>query len=107
MLSRKGRPSVLFKDHNYCWLADLGPFNWPHASSWVSLASVGLIPERTTPQWEWRDGESIVYPPGKRLDGGVLCSWLAGTHSGLEKPSASLHMQGLSATYVVWLEIPN
>jgi hypothetical protein len=26
-----------------------------------------------------------VYPPGIRLDGGVLSSWLAGTHSGLEK----------------------
>jgi hypothetical protein len=38
------------------------------------------------PQWEWGDGESIVYPPGKRLDGGVLSSRLAGTHSGLEKP---------------------
>jgi hypothetical protein len=31
-----------------------------------------------------------VYPPGKRLDGGVLCSWLAGTHSGLEKPGCEL-----------------
>jgi hypothetical protein len=26
-----------------------------------------------------------VYPPGKRLDGGVLSSRLAGTRSGLEK----------------------
>jgi hypothetical protein len=37
------------------------------------------------PQWEWRDGESIVYPPDKRLDGGVLSSRLVGTRSGLEK----------------------
>jgi hypothetical protein len=42
------------------------------------------------PQWEWRDGESIVYPPGKRLDGGVLSSRLAGTRSGLEKPGGEL-----------------
>jgi hypothetical protein len=42
------------------------------------------------PQWEWRDGESIVYPPDKRLDGGVLSSRLAGTRSGLEKPVGEL-----------------
>jgi hypothetical protein len=45
---------------------------------WTNTRKVGL-------QWEGRDGESIVYPPGIRLDGGVLSSWLAGTHSGLEK----------------------
>jgi hypothetical protein len=44
-LSRKGRPSVSFKDRTESRLADLGPFNWPHASSWVSLASVEPIPE--------------------------------------------------------------
>jgi hypothetical protein len=27
-----------------------------------------------------------MYPPGKRLDSGVLSSLLAGTRSGLEKP---------------------
>jgi hypothetical protein len=37
---------VLIKDRNDCWPADLGPFNWPHASSWVSLASAGPIPEQ-------------------------------------------------------------
>jgi hypothetical protein len=37
---------VSLKDNNDCWPADLGPFNWPHASSWVSLASTGPIPER-------------------------------------------------------------
>jgi hypothetical protein len=37
---------VSFKDRNDCWPPDLGPFNWPHALSWVSLASVGPIPER-------------------------------------------------------------
>jgi hypothetical protein len=37
---------VSIKDRSDCWPADLGPFNWPHASSWVSLASVGPIPEQ-------------------------------------------------------------
>jgi hypothetical protein len=50
---------------------------------WTNTRKVG-------PQWEWRDGESIVYPPGKRLDGGVLSSRLAGTRSGLEKPVGEL-----------------
>jgi hypothetical protein len=31
-----------------------------------------------------------VYPPGKRLDGGVLSSQVAGTRSGLEKPGCEL-----------------
>jgi hypothetical protein len=31
-----------------------------------------------------------VYPPGKRLDGGVLSSRLAGIRSGLEKPVCEL-----------------
>jgi hypothetical protein len=31
-----------------------------------------------------------VYPPGKRLDGGVLSSRLAATCSGLEKPGCKL-----------------
>jgi hypothetical protein len=34
------------KDSNESRLADLGPFNWPHASSWVSLALAGPILER-------------------------------------------------------------
>jgi hypothetical protein len=50
---------------------------------WTNARKVG-------PQWEWRDAESIVYPPGKRLDGGVLCSRLVGTHSGLERPGCEL-----------------
>jgi hypothetical protein len=45
---------------------------------------------KADPQWEWRDGKSIVYPPGKRPDGGVLSSRLAGTRSGLEKPMGDL-----------------
>jgi hypothetical protein len=31
-----------------------------------------------------------VYPPGKRLDGGVLSSRLTGTRSGFEKPGCEL-----------------
>jgi hypothetical protein len=38
---------VSFKDRKESRLADLGPFNWPHASSWVSLASAGPILERS------------------------------------------------------------
>jgi hypothetical protein len=50
-------PSVLIKDHNEGWPADLGPFKWPHASSWVSYASAEPILERLTAQCEWRHGE--------------------------------------------------
>jgi hypothetical protein len=39
---------VSFKDRNDFWPADLGPFNWPHASSWLSLALARPIPERST-----------------------------------------------------------
>jgi hypothetical protein len=45
---------------------------------------------KADPQWEWRDGESIMYPPGKRLDSGVLSSRLVGTRFGLEKPMGEL-----------------
>jgi hypothetical protein len=31
-----------------------------------------------------------MYPPSKRLAGDVLCSWLVGTHYGLEKPRCEL-----------------
>jgi hypothetical protein len=32
-----GRASVSIKDRTDCRPVDLGPFNWPHTSSWVSL----------------------------------------------------------------------
>jgi hypothetical protein len=35
----------LIKDYRECRPADRGPFNWSHASSWVSFASGRLIPE--------------------------------------------------------------
>jgi hypothetical protein len=65
---------------------------------WTNTRKVGS-------HWEWRDDESIVYPPRKRLDGGVLCSQVARTRSGLEKPRCKLTYQGLSTIYVVRLEI--
>jgi hypothetical protein len=37
---------VSFKDRNESRLADLVPFNWPHASSWISFASARPIPEQ-------------------------------------------------------------
>ena len=43
-MSRKGHSSVLIKDRSDYWPIDLGPFNWPYALSWVSLASAGPIP---------------------------------------------------------------
>jgi hypothetical protein len=115
-LSRKGRSSVSLKDRSDCWPADLGPFNWPHASSWVSFASVGPIPEQLarTGSGEMarvactlrgkrleggvlysrkhggHHGESNVYQPGQWLDGGVLYSRVAWTRSGLEKPGGEL-----------------
>jgi hypothetical protein len=38
---------VSFKDRNESRLTDLGPFNWPHVSSWVSLALARQILERS------------------------------------------------------------
>jgi hypothetical protein len=35
----------LIKDYTECRLDDRGPFNWSHASSWVSFALGRLIPE--------------------------------------------------------------
>jgi hypothetical protein len=35
----------LIKDYTKCRLDDRGPFNWSHASSWISFASGRLIPE--------------------------------------------------------------
>jgi hypothetical protein len=57
-------------------------------------------------QWEWRDGESSVYPPWQ--EAGRWCIYALGWLEPdlvLKTPVASWHMQGLSATYVVWLEI--
>jgi hypothetical protein len=65
-------PPRLIKDYSECRLDDRGPFNQPHASSWVSFASVGPIPER---------------PP---RNGSGEMARVACTLSGLEKPSDEL-----------------
>jgi hypothetical protein len=53
-------------------------------------------------QWEWRDGKSSVYHPWQ--EDGRWCICALGWHEPglvLRTPVVSLHMQGLSATYVV------
>jgi hypothetical protein len=62
-------PSESLKDR--CRLDDRGPFNWPHASSWVSFASVGLILERLPRNGSGEMTRVVCTLCGKRLDGGV------------------------------------
>jgi hypothetical protein len=106
MVSRKGHPFIEIKDRNESRFADLGPFNWTHASSWVSLTSVRPIPERPA---HTRSGEitrvsCIHLARGWMVEYYALRWW--GPILVLRNLGASCHMQGLSATYVVWLEIP-
>jgi hypothetical protein len=61
----------LIKDYRECRLADRGPFNWPHASSWLSFASVGPIPERPTCNGSGEMVRVACTLRGKRLDGSV------------------------------------
>jgi hypothetical protein len=106
-LSRKGRPSVSLKDRNDCWHADLGPFNWPHALSWVSLASAGPIPIQFACTGS---GEMAGITCGPLATGWMVGYCALGSREPvlvLRNPGASWHMQGLSATYVLWLEIPS
>jgi hypothetical protein len=106
-LSRKGHSSVSLKDRNDCWLADLGPFNWPHASSWVSLASAGPILERSARNGSGEMARVSCIHLARGWMVGYWESRLRGPVLALRKPGASWHMQGLSATYVMWLEIPS
>jgi hypothetical protein len=57
-------------------------------------------------QWEWRDGESSMYPSWQEAGWWCICA-LDWREPGLvlRNPVARVHMQGLSATYVVVLEI--
>jgi hypothetical protein len=59
-------------------------------------------------QWEWRDGESSVYPPWQEAGRWSIYAldWREPILV-LRNPDASLLMQGLSVTYVMWLEIPS
>jgi hypothetical protein len=63
---------------------------------------------KATTQWEWRDGESSVYPSWQEAGRWCICAlgWREPILV-LRNPVASLHMQGLNAIYVVWLEIPS
>jgi hypothetical protein len=65
-LSRQSRPSVSIKDHTV---------DWPVVVETLQLATYpGMgqgklepgysIREETIAHWEWRDGESSMYPPG-------------------------------------------
>jgi hypothetical protein len=106
-LSRNGHSFVSIKDRNESRLADLGPFSWPHASSRVSLASSGPIPERSAHNG---NGEMARVSCIHLARGWMVGYWALGWWGPilvLRNPGASWHMQGLSATYVVWLEIPN
>jgi hypothetical protein len=51
------------------WAGDRGPFNWPHASSWVSFASSRPIPERPTRNGSGEMARVACTLRGKRLDG--------------------------------------
>ena len=67
------------------------------------------IHEKTITHWEWRDGESDTYPPGKGPPkrGGVL-SGGADLFMWWRIRGNGRHVQKeLREAYVVWLEIPN
>jgi hypothetical protein len=61
----------LIKDYRECRPADRGPFNWPHASSWVSFASDRPIPERPPHNGSGEMTRVACTLRGKRLDGEV------------------------------------
>ena len=64
-------PSKSIKDLVDVGLMTRGPFNWSHASSWVSFASGRLIPERPTRNGSGEMARVACTLRGKRLDGGV------------------------------------
>jgi hypothetical protein len=47
-------------------------FNWPHASLWISFASVGPIPERPPCNGSGEMARVACTLCGKRLDDGVF-----------------------------------
>jgi hypothetical protein len=83
----------LIKDYRECRLAGRGPFNWPHASSWVSFASGRLIPERPTHNGSGETARVACTLCGNRLDGGVsVLSVVSGTiiRDTLKAPNSQL-----------------
>ena len=61
----------LIKDYSECRLDDRGPFNWSHASSWVSLASGRPIPERPPHNGSGEMARVACTLRGKGLNDGV------------------------------------
>jgi hypothetical protein len=61
----------LIKDYSECRLDDRGTFNLPQASSWVSFALVGPIPERPLRNGSGEMARVACTLRGKRLDSGV------------------------------------
>jgi hypothetical protein len=75
--------SVSIKDCTDCWPADLGPFIWPHTSSWVSLNPA--IPNMKR-QSRTGSGSGEMARVARTLLAtgrlkGVVCSWVAQTSS--------------------------
>jgi hypothetical protein len=64
-------PSESLKDRADVGLLIEDPFNWPHASSWVSFASVRPILERPPRNGSGEMARVACTLRGKRLDGGV------------------------------------
>jgi hypothetical protein len=64
------------------------------------------INKKIITHWEWRDGESGTYPPGKvpPKRGGVLSGGIDLFMQWRIRGNGR-HMQELRETYVVWLEI--
>jgi hypothetical protein len=79
----------LIKDYSECRLADRVPFNWPHASSWVSFASGRLITERPTCNGSGEMARVACTLRGKRLDGGVSVL-SAGVNPDIKNPGGEL-----------------
>jgi hypothetical protein len=71
---------VSIKDRTDCWPDDLGPFNWPHTSSWVSLNPAIPYVKR---QSRTGSGEMarVACTPWQEAAWGVLCSRVARTGS--------------------------
>jgi hypothetical protein len=74
-------PSELIKDRIGCWPVDLGPFIWPHTSSWVSLNPTIPYIKRQS-----RTGSGEMVRVARTLLAtdrlkGVVCSWVAQTCS--------------------------